>query len=407
MSKTNKQQSAFGKEVSSGSSVDSSTGSPINLSIDPPDANRGKIWWKNWWVIAVIGVLSLGVLGSGLKYLDESAARELAKRNAATPLNPVKDESALNAINPFLPAPLPTATPQLAKEYIYAGSRLLAVEDANATASQPADLAVWRPTTGVWWVMGGNGSQQVGASWGSEDDEPVPGDYDGDGKTDFSVFRPADNTWYIFRSSDSSISAPAFGSTDDIPSPADFDGDGRTDVALYRPSNGTWYWLNSGSGNSFSSAAFGLATDLPAAADYDGDGKADIAVWRGSNTSFYSLNSSNGYLVTATVGVTSSQPVCADYDGDGKANYAVRNGADWVIRNEANTANSTISWQQAADIAVHNDYDGDGKVDIAVWRNTDGKWFIRQSSQIGQAGQTREEQWGQTGDIPVPSFYKR
>ena len=33
------------------------------------------------------------------------------------------------------PAPLPNATPSLSKEYIYAGSRLLAVEDANAGAT--------------------------------------------------------------------------------------------------------------------------------------------------------------------------------------------------------------------------------------------------------------------------------
>ena len=40
-------------------------------------------------------------------------------------------------------APPPSGTPQLSKEYIYAsGSRLLAVEDANANAAPPADLAV-------------------------------------------------------------------------------------------------------------------------------------------------------------------------------------------------------------------------------------------------------------------------
>jgi hypothetical protein len=39
-------------------------------------------------------------------------------------------ENASSSWNPFAP-PLPTATPQLSKEYIYAGSRLLAVEDAN------------------------------------------------------------------------------------------------------------------------------------------------------------------------------------------------------------------------------------------------------------------------------------
>ncbi len=40
-------------------------------------------------------------------------------------------KNASSSWNPFA-APLPTGTPQLSKEYIYAGSRLLAVEDANA-----------------------------------------------------------------------------------------------------------------------------------------------------------------------------------------------------------------------------------------------------------------------------------
>src|SRR5688572_6507816 len=78
---------------------------------------------------------------------------------------------------------LPPVTPQLSKEYIYAGSRLLAVEDANANAAPPADLAVWRPSTGTWWVMGGQNSAQTTQSWGTAGDQPVPGDYDGDGKT--------------------------------------------------------------------------------------------------------------------------------------------------------------------------------------------------------------------------------
>ncbi len=343
----------------------------------------------------------LSVFGAGMKFLEDDAQRQIG--NGYTAADSPENQSLLNRFNLFLPAPLPASTPQLSKEYIYAGSRLLAVEDANANAAPPADLAIWRPSTATWWVMGGQGSQQVSVQWGATADKPVPGDYDGDGKTDFSVFRPSEGNWYVQRSSDSTLLAYNFGSNGDLVAPADYDGDGRTDAAVFRPSNGYWYILRS-SDAGVVYQQFGLSSDLTASADYDGDGKADIGVWRSSNNSFYALSSSNQSLQTATFTQTSSEPVSADYDGDGKADYAIRNGANWIIKNSSTNQIQTIAWQQSSDKAVHNDYDGDGKVDVAVWNNSNGNWYIRKS---GSNGTLRQEAWGTTGDIPVPAFYRR
>jgi hypothetical protein len=112
-------------------------------------------------------------------------------------------KNAPSSYNPLAPDPTPTPV-TLSKEYVYAGSRLLAVEDANANAAPPADLAVWRPSNGYFYVLGGPGSAQTFYQWGGGAnlyDIPVPGDYDGDGKTDFSIFRPTDGTWWITYSS--------------------------------------------------------------------------------------------------------------------------------------------------------------------------------------------------------------
>ncbi len=367
--------------------------------------------WKNRWrnlsgqgkllAVLFIGILSLGTFGAGMKYLEEDAKRVIAQRNASTRLNP-SEEGWFSKLNPFVPSLSPSPTPQLSKEYIYAGSRLLAVEDASANAAPPADLAVWRPSTGTWWVMGGQGSQQVSVQWGLSSDKPAPGDYDGDGKTDFSIFRPTEGNWYVQRSSDNTLLQYNFGVGDDKLAQADYDGDGRTDPAVFRPSNGYWYILRS-SDSGITYQQFGLSSDTTASADYDGDGRADIGVWRSSNNTFYALASSNQTLQTAVFTQSSSEPVSADYDGDGRADYAIRNSTNWIILNSSTNQTQTISWQQSTDKAVPNDYDGDGKVDVAVWRDATGNWYIRKSSD----SQLRQEAWGMSGDIPVPAYYRR
>jgi hypothetical protein len=304
-----------------------------------------------------------------------------------------------------LAAMLPTPTPQLSKEYIYAGSRMLAVVDANANETPPADLAVWRPSSGTWYVYNLVTSAWTSYAWGNSTDTPVQGDFDGDGKTDFAVFRPSTNVWWIATSGNSSYYTVTFGASGDTPAVADFDGDGRTDVAVFRPSTGVWY-ISRSSDSGTTTVTYGVNNDIPTPRDYDGDGKADISVWRPSTTSFYTLRSSDTTTQQVTFGNDGDTPVSADFDGDGKANYAVRHNAGWIIMNAAwtSTTTTTPTGDAAGDTPVANDFDGDGKVDIAVWRDSNGHWYIRRS---GSSNALREEAWGTSGDIPVPALWRR
>jgi hypothetical protein len=89
----------------------------------------------------------------------------------------------------------------------------------------------------------------------------VPGDYTGDGKADVAIFRPTSGEWFVLRSEDASFYSVSFGLSTDIPTPGDFDGDGTTDTAVFRPSTNTWFYNGSTNGNQ--QLGFGQAGDIP------------------------------------------------------------------------------------------------------------------------------------------------
>ena len=282
-----------------------------------------------------------------------------------------------------------------------AGSAIAKNKNADFDGDGKTDLSVFRPETGVWYVLNSSNSAFSGNGFGLSSDIVAPGDYDGDGKTDFCVFRPADGVWHMMTKA-GNYTSRQFGLNGDIPVPADYNGDGKTDVAVFRPSTGTWYISNSDSLGTYSYVQWGQSGDKPVMGDFDGDGKADVAVYRPSNGVWYVLRSSNSIPMVVNFGLATDLPAQGDFDADGKTDIAVFRPSSgvWYILRSSNGAVDYIPWGLNGDVPAVGDYDGDGKDDIAVFRPSNSVWYLLRSQTGFYAAQ-----FGIAVDRPVPNAY--
>ncbi len=173
-----------------------------------------------------------------------------------------------------------TAGWRFAVARFYSGLQAPHPERFDFDGDRKADISIFRPSNGEWWVSRSSDGGHFAAQFGASNDKLVPGDYTGDGRTDIAVWRPSTGEWFVLRSEDFSYFSFPFGTSGDIPRPSDFDGDSKTDFILYRPSQNLWYRTNTIGINSF--RVFGIDGDTPLTGDFDGDRKTDLAVYRPS-----------------------------------------------------------------------------------------------------------------------------
>ncbi len=165
---------------------------------------------------------------------------------------------------------------------------------------------------------------------GSLGDQPVAGDWDGDGTDGIAVFRSTGgNNWYFSNDratpvTDFSSGPWGAGSLGDIAVAGDWDGDGIDGVGVFRSSDDGVNWFLSDDAASLDSDysfhyGAGSLGDLPVAGDWDGDGLDTVGVFRTTNNMWYLSNilSDSQIAFEFVFGQTGDIPVAEDWDGDG------------------------------------------------------------------------------------------
>lgn len=159
-------------------------------------------------------------------------------------------------------------------------------------------------------------------------DKPYPGDFDGDGKADFRVQRRVDtsvltaDTPAIFYtlSATGVVNYDYWGWASDKLLPGDYDGDGKTDLAVARGYNSDtgqtiWYVRYTG-GQPDAVMPWGAgSSDLFAQGDYDGDGITDLATYRrAGENNYYVRRSSDQSMMVYHLGASTNDFPVTNYN---------------------------------------------------------------------------------------------
>ena len=269
---------------------------------------------------------------------------------------------------------------------------------------QCGDFTLYDTLNGNWYIWSSRNQDWLtnGANFGSSTYLPVPGDYNGGGKSDTMVYGPRGGLWSVFYlENDIAESTAGFGGDAFIPVPGDYNGDGFTDLALYDTSTGAWYILSARDrarlvwGENFGAAGF-----LPVPGDYDGDGRSDLALYSETTGDWLILYAQNGRIDHGNFGGPYLVPVPGDYDGDGVSDLALYNywnGAWYIYSPVAGLVMNGYTWGGSSCMPVSGDFDGDRISDLVVYDRERAEWRIRYHS----GATLRLTNFGGTSMVPV------
>ena len=221
---------------------------------------------------------------------------------------------------------------------------------------------------GAWRVSNANAEQlstsaRVFASyrWGRAGDQPVVGDWDGDGTQTVGVVRPSaarDSNHLLLRNSDGSVLDFWYGHHGDRLVVGDWDANGTRTPAAVRA--GVWSIRNTNStGPADTTVTFGGAGDNYLAGDWDGDGDFTPGVQRKGTFWLRNTDGSGPSEIRVRFGRPTDAGFAGDWNGNGTWTPGIlRAGTRWYLKDSFTGGATKLAFKkQTPGRAVAGDWD--------------------------------------------------
>ncbi|MDX6371698.1 MAG: hypothetical protein QOD98_686 [Nocardioidaceae bacterium] len=188
--------------------------------------------------------------------------------------------------------------------------------------ARAAEVMVYRKSAPAAFHVTRTGAKERVIKLGVGSDQPVLGDWDGDGRVNPGVREP--NSRVFTMQVKRAKTTVKFGKSGDLPIAGNWDGVGTWEIGVRRPASGK-FLLRMPDG-SVQKVALGDANDLPVTGDWDGNGVTDLGVYDQATATFTLLQTDPmGALFTTVIayGTPGDVPVTGDWDGNGITDLGV------------------------------------------------------------------------------------
>ena len=245
---------------------------------------------------------------------------------------------------------------------------------AKFTSTFNDTTGVFRPSSNTFLLRNSNSAgqpdQQV--TFGQSGDQPIVGDWNGDGTDKPGVFRPSTGQFFLLVKG--TAITVNFGQAGDLAVVGDWDGNGIDTPGVFNPATGGWQLTNGFKNQNLNNTSppvnftftLGQNGDIPVVGDWDGNGIDGVGVFRTGNANWILSNGFQGTIdITPFIfGSLGSKPIAGDWNGDGFDSVGVfdQNTGQMLLTNGLSAfkafADFTFSFGQNGDIPLAGDWDG-------------------------------------------------